>query len=430
MPKIGKRVVDASAASEQRYYVWDDELKGFGLLVLPTGIKSYFYQYRTPEGRQRRATIGKHGDWTPTQAREKAEEYRDIVRKGGDPLAERRALQESPTVNDLLDAYLESESFKEKATSTKAIDRGRIERHLRPLLGRKHVHLVTSNDVKRALAAIRDGKTYADVKTGKRGLARVRGGDGAARMAIDLLRAVFNWAGPRGEQLIKSNPCADVRTGASGTRETILEDAADYARLFQTLDRMEHEKRVRPPAADAIRLIALTGCRRGEAAGLLWQHVDLKQGRIVLPSSAHKTGRKTGKPRVIGLPAVAQAIIAKQPKGRPTDFVFAAARGDGALALSKIWRKIRTEADLPPDIGLHGLRHSLASHMAMSGAQASEIMTALGHRQMSTAQRYVHWAENARQKLAEKAATVVLAGLAASIDTEPADVLTMKGRKP
>jgi integrase len=425
MAKITKRCVDTAGVKPERYIVWDSELKGFGLLVLATGVKSYVYQYRTPEGRQRRATIGKHGQWTPAQAREKAEDYRQLVRGGGDPLGDKRALLEAPTVGDVLDAYLESEDFKDKAASTRSIDRGRIERHLRPLLGRKHAHLLTDNAIKRAFAAIRDGKTATDIKTRKRGRARVSGGEGAARMAIALLRTIFNWAVRQG--LVKVNPCANVRTGTGVSRETILEDAADYARLFQTLDAMESERRIRAPAADAIRLIALTGCRRGEAAGLRWCHVDLKQGRIVLPSESHKTGRKTGKPRIIVLPAVAQAIVARQRNGSPEDFVFAPSRGNGALALSKVWRKVRAEAKLPEGIGLHGLRHSIASHMAMSGAQAAEIMTALGHSQLSTAQRYVHWAEKARQNLAEKAAAVALAGLAAST-ADSAGVVVELGR--
>ena len=151
--------------------------------------------------------------------------------------AQKRALLEAATVGDLLDAYLASESFKDKALSTQSIDRGRIERHLRPLLGKRHAHLLTDNDIRRALAAIRDGKTAADIKTRKRGRARVKGGAGTARMAIDLLRVIFNFA--IRERLVKANPCVGVKTGSSGTRETILDDAADYARLFQTLDRME-----------------------------------------------------------------------------------------------------------------------------------------------------------------------------------------------
>ena len=73
---------------------------------------------------------------------------------------------------------------------------------------------------------------------------------------------------------------------------------------------------------------------------------------------------------------------------------------------------------LPEGIGLHGLRHSLASHMAMNGAEAAQIMTALGHRQLSTAQRYIHWAQDGRQALSERAASVMIAGLESLGNTE------------
>ena len=80
------------------------------------------------------------------------------------------------------------------------------------------------------------------------------------------------WADREG--LAKSNPAAQVEIGVSGERSTILEDAADYGRLFETLDRMEDERRIRPAAADAIRLIALdrSAARRSHrsAVGAMW----------------------------------------------------------------------------------------------------------------------------------------------------------------
>ena len=79
----------------------------------------------------------------------------------------------------------------------------------------------------------------------------------------------------------------------------------------------------------------------------------------------------------------------------------------GRVNVTRPWRTIRREAGLPDGIGLHGLRHSLATHLAMQGAQAAEIMTALGHRRLATAQKYVHWAEDSRAALAERAATIV-----------------------
>jgi hypothetical protein len=134
--KITKRSVDAAHPKAERYIIWDAELKGFGLLVLPTGVKSYLFNYRTPEGRLRRIAIGQHGQWTPSQARDKAEEHRAAVRTGGDPLASKLALRQAPNVAELIDAYLGSQALASKAPSTQAIDRSRISRHLLPLLGK------------------------------------------------------------------------------------------------------------------------------------------------------------------------------------------------------------------------------------------------------------------------------------------------------
>lgn len=191
-----------------------------------------------------------------------------------------------------------------------------------------------------------------------------------------------------------------------------------YARLWAVLDRLTNpdtirvgEKPIRPEVADAIRVIALTGARRGEILDLRWSYVDLKVGTLTLPLDAHKTGRKTGETRVIGLPALAASVISQQPRGKPNDLVFRPSRGGKKLELSKPWRQIRIAAGLPEGIGLHGLRHSLASHMAMQGAEASEIMTALGHRDITTSQKYVHWAKDQRQVLAEKAAAGITAAI-------------------
>lgn len=428
MPKITKTLVDATEPDPggRRRTVWDTEIKGFGLLVLPSGVKSFVYQYRTPHGRTRRATIGQHGQWTVAEARERAEDWRTIVRAGGDPLGEKAALRQAPTMGDVLDAYLRSGRFGEKADSTRAIDRGRIERHLRPLLGREHVDTLTPEAVRRALAAIRDGKTKATVKTGKkRGKARVRGGPTTARDCIALLRAILNWA--LAEGIIERNPAALIKLGSHGNRDTILESPEQYRVLFETLERMEREGRIRRPVADAIRVIALTGARRGEIAGLRWQHVDLDRGLITLPPAGHKTGRRTGKPRIIGLPATAQALIARQRAGEPDDWVFPPAHGAGPVQLSKPWRTVRVEAGLPDGIGLHALRHTLGSYMAMQGAEAAEIMTALGHRQLSTAVRYIHWARDARQALAEKAGATAIAGLAAASGGPGAEVKPLDG---
>jgi len=419
MPKISKRIVDEAEPGSKRCIIWDSKLTGFGVLILPSGVKSYIFDYRTRQGVKRRITVGQHGNkWTAEQARVKAEDYWTTVRDGQDPLGARQAARGAPTVNDMLDAYLASEAFAELSETTRKSDEGRIKWHLRPLLGRKHAHLVSEEQVKGAFRAIREGKTATDVKTGVRGRARVRGGPGVAREAIIKLKIVYNWAIrtkflPRDTE----NPCRHVDVGPVGTRDAILETAEDYAAMFKAIERLETERRIRAPAADAIRLIALTGCRSGEASTLRWRHVE--GDCIVLPPTAHKAGKRTGKPKSIKLPAAAQAIIARQPEGGHDDYVFAPRDGVGPMDLSHVWAKIRKEAKLPAEICLHSLRHSTGSHMAMAGAEAAQIMAALGHSQLSTVQRYIHFAKDARSALAEKAAAVAVQGMNAASTTKP-----------
>lgn len=426
MPHITKRLVDGVAPAGARLYIWDDEVRGFGLVVQPSGAKSYCYQYRATGGRTRRITLGAHGTLTPDLARTMARQHAQLVATGGDPLSDKRQRQQAMSVGELLSDYLESGRFLEKAPSTQAIDRGRIERHLRPHLGNKIVRDLTPEDIRRAFKAISAGvgpdgsSAVRKVKTKPRGLARVTGGEGTARMAIRLLRAVFEWAREQG--IAQTNPCAGVKIGHDGRRTATVENGEAYTRLFQTIKRLQDEKKLRGPVADAIRVIALTGARRGEIVGLKWSHVNLSAGVLELPPTAHKTGRTTGDTRKIGLPAAVRAIIAAQPAAGADDFVFRSATGDGQISLSKPWRLVRREAGLSKELGLHGLRHSLATQMAVNGAQAAEIMAVLGHRNLSTSQRYVHVAQDARADLAERAA----AGISAALTGSPtADVVTL-----
>src|SRR5262245_58386143 len=125
MPKITKRIVDASQPRNERYTVVDEAVPGFGLLVLPSGVKSYVFRYRNAHNVERKTTIGKHGDVTADQARAKAEALRQAVREGRDPLQDKQEKRNAPTVNDLLSAYVASPQFALKVPSTQKIDRGR-----------------------------------------------------------------------------------------------------------------------------------------------------------------------------------------------------------------------------------------------------------------------------------------------------------------
>lgn len=424
MPKLTKKTVDDAQPGDKERFIWDTELKGFGLKVFPTGAKTFVYQYRTQEGKSRRYTIGKYSDsLTTEQARKIAKDKAHDVHSGIDPMGERQARRNALTINEMLDLYVKSERFASNAQTTQATDRGRIDRHLRVLLGKEFADNLTAEQVAKAHRAIKEGKTAARIKTVARGLAKVTGGAGTADKSILLLSTAYSWA--INNKYVKSNPAGAMKFQSSNVRDTIIKDADDYGRMFAVLQKMEDEKRIRQAAADAIRFIALTGARRSEVTDLRWQWVDLKSGLVTLPPKAHKAGHKTGKPRIIALPAEAQAIIARQPEGDQDTRVFRPAKGTGPLSFGKVWPALRAEAKLPATLGLHGLRHSIGTHLAMAGASAVELMETLGHRQISTTLRYIHFAEQARSTLAERAAGVASAGLMQSKQDAPlADVVT------
>ena len=105
MAKLSKRVIDALEKRPTDYFEWDDELRGFGIRIWPSGGKTYIAQYRA-SGRTRRFKIGDHGVLTVEQARKEAKVLLGDVARGGDPANDRATRRKTLTVADLCVSYL------------------------------------------------------------------------------------------------------------------------------------------------------------------------------------------------------------------------------------------------------------------------------------------------------------------------------------
>jgi len=107
MAKLTKREVDNLRPLKDRdVFAWDCEIRGLGVRVKPTGVKTYFIQYRNADGRTRRLVIGKHGVLTADEARDLGRQKLAEASKDDDPSATRRAAREHLTVSEVCDWYL------------------------------------------------------------------------------------------------------------------------------------------------------------------------------------------------------------------------------------------------------------------------------------------------------------------------------------
>jgi len=164
--KLTKRSIDAIKPRGADIVFWDPELRGFGLRVKPSGSRSFLIQYRNRQGRSRRLTVGQYGRMTPDEARRQARRLLSEVERGIDPAEQLRQERNAITVADLCHEYLEKAEASliigrkgsPKKDTTLEVDRGRIVRHIIPLLGQKPLKDLTSADVKRFLEAVMLGK--------------------------------------------------------------------------------------------------------------------------------------------------------------------------------------------------------------------------------------------------------------------------------
>jgi integrase len=385
--RIGLRQVRSLKSGET---IWDQSLTGFGARRQKSDAVAYVLFYRTKESRQRWFTIGKHGaPWTPETAREEAKRLLGDVAHQRDPAAEKRAARNAQTVAALCDLYLaDAEAGRlvtrrrtQKKASTLAIDKGRIARHIKPLLGRLRVAAVTREDVECFMHDVAEGKTAVNTKTKPRGLARVRGGKGAANRAVGLLGAIFSYAVRR--RMRSDNPVHGVTRYADGKRERRLRDA-EYKALGAALRKAESAN-IWPAAVGATRFLAVTGWRSGEALALRWDELDLPRRSAMLGDT--KTGRS-----MRALSHAACEVLRNVPQSG--GLVFPATRGDGPMVgFRKLWRRIAKLGDLPPDVTPHVLRHSFTSLAGDLGYSEPTIAALVGHKGRSITSRYVHTAD-------------------------------------
>jgi integrase len=410
MSKITKRVVDSLRPDRggKEFFLWDagdGALKGFGIRMKPSGAASYLVQYRNKEGRTRRLVIGKVGTLTPDEARTLAGEALKAAAKGADPSADRHAVRGAITASDLCDLYLAHAKSHIKA-STLAMDKSRVETHVKPLIGRFTVRSLTTADIERMKADIIAGKTAKPrKKKGRGGIAR--GGSGAAARTLGMTVTILEYA--KRLKLIKENPARGVRKPPDRKQRRFL-----ALKEITTLGRTMREAEATGENATAlatIRLLLLTGLRRIEALGLSRARVDGRARCIRFEDT--KSGAQL---RPIGAEAV--KLIEAQAVRDGCPWVFPASHGDGHfVGLPKVLDRICKKAGLE-GVTLHVLRHSFAAAAAELGFSELTIAGLLGHSVPGVTARYAHVPDSALVAAADRVAAYIGSALNGKAEAE------------
>lgn len=358
MPKITKRSVEGATPADKEFFLWDDELKGFGLRVYPSGRKMYLAQFRAG-GRLRRVNIGLHGALTPDLARTEAMKHLSDVRLGGDPAKERDRRKASPTMKEFGQRFLDEHVAVHCKPSTYGEYKRSVDLFIDPKLGSHRIIDITRADIVDLHQSMKATPYQAN-------------------RTLGVLSVMFSVAHTWGVRTDGVNPCWKVKRFREIKRERYL-TPDELARLGQVLRDSDSE----PEAVNCIRLLLLTGCRLGEIQTLKWDYVDFGASVLRLPDS--KTGAK-----IVPVGRVVINVLKAISKLENNPYVITGrVEGQYLTDMQKPWRRLRKRAGLN-DLRIHDLRHSFASDALQLGQDLTMIGKLLGHTQVQTTARYAH----------------------------------------
>jgi integrase len=396
--KLTNKVVEAlEAPASAAMTLWDADprAKGFGVRVHAGGAKSFFLNYRK-DGRERRFTIGAYPMWSVEAAREEAKELRKQVDRGNDPAGDKRERRDAPTIEDLIDRYIE----EHLPTKTTADDRKEDEKKMLAEIAK---YLGAHTKVADVHAGdIQDMHRKISESIGQHGKPRpVRANRILAICSKAFSLSLVPRAGenkPWRDQAM-GNPCRGVKRNHEKGRERFF----SQAELAAIGDALTEYPGV---AADCVRLVMLTGCRPAEAMKARWEEFDKESG-FWCKSSAHTKQRREHK-LPLSPPAIELINRLRKKKHRGEHVFPGDIQGEPLKALWHVWYFVRKRTGLGQDARVYDLRHSFASIGAGGGLSLPVIGKLLGHTQSRTTERYAHLASDVLHEAAEKITRVIV----------------------
>ena len=297
-------------------------VRGFGLTIAPSGAKSFFLSYTSPEdGRRKQISLGKYPATKLADARRLALEYRGRIDNGTDLAREKQQViahnieqRSLGTLGDLLELYIADleEDGKRSAKEVKRIKGKDVPSFL--LL--RPAHLVSRDDISDILTAIaqRGAKVHSD---------NVRA---YLRAAFELgihARSMTRWRGKAPRFSIEHNPVATIkRTLSRKPKGQRVLSEAEVRELWST-------NLLTPQMHLAMKFILASGQRVEEVLHATWDEFDFGKRLWTIPGERRKTRGKTSEPHLVPLAELHIQILKDIEKTiRDPRFLFPA-RGTG-----------------------------------------------------------------------------------------------------
>lgn len=333
----------------------------------PTGNTYWFVRLRH-RGKHRRITLGRSDELAAELAR--AQARRLLAEVALDGLPKRAVVKATPILSDFVDTYWDDLSRVWKASTTKR-NWNAWKTVIAPAFSAMRVAdkgvFIDELNEEHVI------KWFADLNN--------RTGPGAANRTLEILKNMLNKAEVWGYRLENTNPCRSVRPNKRRQCERFL-SAEELDRFGEVLAdlRSSDNLTIRSGCA-VITLLLLTGCRYREILTLQWQ--DVKGNRLLLRDS------KTG-PRTVWLGSAAREVIDSLPRHPKIAWLFWNYQYRRPIScIQHFWRTILHQADLGR-LRIHDLRHTFASHAAMSKETLPMIGRLLGHANYQSTARYAH----------------------------------------
>lgn len=364
MPKLTKRMIEELETRKSDYFIWDNDLPGFGVRALPSGRRKFVLQYR--HGRvSRRMSLGQFGAITVEQARGLALQALAKLRQDVDPLAEIREKRTAVMVKELAERFDEEHISVHIKASTAREYRRNLRLFILPAIGNMRICNVTRADISKFHHDWRH-KPYQ------------------ANRNIEIISKMFNLAELWGLRPDGTNPRRHIKKYPERKRERYY-SSSELQSIGRTLVEMEAERIELPTAIAAVRLLLFTGCRLNEIMKLKWEYVDIPYSALRLPDS--KTGAK-----IVNLGQAAIDVLESIERLPQNPYVITGRVSGAPLTdLQPFWQRVRARAGLK-DARIHDLRHTFASVAVSNGHSLPMIGKLLGHTQVQTTARYAHLA--------------------------------------